>query len=457
MKHWTAIGIITSVLLLVLLLLAINTVFFTDIVIYTNIQRGDIVSDLISIILCNVIFLAVFLDRRNNEATRIFLILLSVEAVLLFADLECWVWDGDTDHIMLNTVMAHMTYLCVLGLVTFYWLLLRTLYKQFGREMDRFAKAVGILAVIGTLLILTNPFTELYFIITPEGVYQRTDTFPLSLLAPNLIGLIEVYCIVKYERKPRRKMVFLSYILLSWAAMVVQFFNYGISLQYISFMFSFVLMYANIYLDRGTELIANEARMNEQTAAIMVSQIQPHFLYNALTSIMNIKGNPPRTRDAIAEFGGYLRSNLDTLATTNPVPVQREIEHVETYIYLRQLKFGDRLKVTYDIQDTSFFLPPQTIKTILSAMIEYNLEKDDVPLTISITTRDTDAGHIVTLHNDAITNMARNYIRDRNNPAIAAMVSRLDFMVGGRLRNVEDRKGGSYVEIIVPHHRGRSP
>ena len=452
-RTWTAIGICTSVLLAVLLLLSINTVFFTDIVIPHNLIRGDIVSDLISIVLCNVIFLAVFLDRRDDSANRVFLFLLSIETVLLFSDIQCWVWDGDPDRIMLVTVMNYTSYLCVLAMVTFYWVLLRALYKPFGREMARFGRIIAVLAAAGALLILTNPLTGLYFTIGPDGVYHRSDTFLLSLIAPNLIGIVEVYCILKFESKPRRKLVFLSYILLSWSAMVVQFFNYGISLQYISFMFSFVLMYANIYLDRGTELIANEAKMNEQTAAIMVSQIQPHFLYNALTSIMNIKGNPPRTRDAIAEFGSYLRSNLDSLATTNPVPVQREIEHVETYIYLRQLKFGDRLKVNYDIQDTAFFLPPQTIKTIIGAMIEYNLEKENVPLTITLSTKDTERGHVVILHNDSITSMARSYVRDRNNPAIAAMVSRLDFMVGGSLRNVDDSRGGSSVEILIPHHR----
>ncbi len=91
-RTWTAIGICTSVLLAVLLLLSINTVFFTDIVIPHNLIRGDIVADLISIILCNVIFLAVFLDRRDDSANRVFLFLLSIEAVLLFSDPTCASW-----------------------------------------------------------------------------------------------------------------------------------------------------------------------------------------------------------------------------------------------------------------------------------------------------------------------------------------------------------------------------
>ncbi|MBQ4411989.1 MAG: hypothetical protein II848_04145, partial [Candidatus Methanomethylophilus sp.] len=180
-RTWTAIGICTSVLLAVLLLLSINTVFFTDIVIPNNLIRGDIVADLISIVLCNVIFLAVFLDRRSDSANRVFLFLLSIEAVLLFSDLQCWVWDGDPDRIMLVTVLNHTSYLCVLAMITFYWVLLRALYKPFGREMARFGRIVAVLAAAGALLILTNPLTGLYFTISPDGVYHRSDTFLLSL------------------------------------------------------------------------------------------------------------------------------------------------------------------------------------------------------------------------------------------------------------------------------------
>ena len=166
---------------------------------------------------------------------------------------------------------------------------------------------------------------------------------------------------------------------------------------------------------------------------------------------MNIKGNPSQTRDAIAEFGSYLRANLDSMTTNNPIPVQREIEHVESYIYLRKLKFGDNLNVVYDINDTSFFLPPETIKTIISTIIEYNLIKDDTPLTITLSTMNTDRYHIVRIHNDSVTPLARGFIRDRNNIAIAGMVNRLDTMVGGSLKNVEDARGGNTVEIRIPH------
>ena len=448
---WFTTGLIASAILIAILFISIHTVFFSGTEDLSNVLMGNIVSDLISILLCVIIFMVVFLDLRDNRATRIFLLLLFIETVLLFADIHCWVWDGDQTLVTAAIVANIVSYLCVLLLLTFYWALLLELYKPFHKRMTKFTKVIIALAVTDVILIVTNPLTGLFFVIDSNAWYVRSDTFLLSLLAPNFIGLIEVYCILKFETKSRRKMVFIGYILFSWIAMFIQLFNYGISLQYVSFMFSFVLMYANIYLDRGTELIFNESRMNEQNAAIMVSQIQPHFLYNSLTSIMNIKGNPSQTRDAIAEFGGYLRANLDSMTSTNPIPVQREIEHVESYIYLRKLKFGDLLNIIYNIEDTSFFLPPETIKTIVSSIIEYNLVRDEQPLTITLSTENTEKYHVVRIYNDSITPLARGFIRDKNNIEIAAMVNRLYTMVGGTLKNIEDSRGGNTVEIRIPH------
>ena len=448
---WFTTGLIASAILIAILIVSIYTVFLSGTEDLNNVLMGNIVSDLICILLCVIIFMVIFLDKRDNPATRIFLLLIFIETLLLFVDIHGWVWDGNPDLLTAITITNTGSFLCVLLLLTFYWFLLLELYKPYRKKMERFTKVILVLAAADTILILTNPLTGVFFEIDSSAMYVRSDTFLLSLLAPNFIGLIEVYCILRFETKSRRKMVFISYIMLSWLAMFIQLFNYGISLQYASFMFSFVLMYANTYLDRGMELISNESRMNEQNAAIMVSQIQPHFLYNSLTSIMNIKGNPSQTRDAIAEFGSYLRANLDSMTTNNPIPVQREIEHVESYIYLRKLKFGDNLNVVYNINDTSFFLPPETIKTIISTIIEYNLIKDDTPLTITLSTMNTDRYHIVRIHNDSVTPLARGFIRDRNNIAIAGMVNRLDTMVGGSLKNVEDTRGGNTVEIRIPH------
>ena len=90
----------------------------------------------------------------------------------------------------------------------------------------------------------------------------------------------------------------------------------------------------------------------------MVSQIQPHFMYNALTSIaMMCTIDPETARDATVTFAKYLRGNMDSLKQKAPVPFTQELEHLKKYLYIEKLRFGKKLNVEYDIQAEDFVIP----------------------------------------------------------------------------------------------------
>ena len=421
---------------------SVFTWYYLDTETLSRTTLGDISGDLFGIAACTTIYISVLMDRRNYRGTHIFMLLLGIETMLLFFDLQCWVYDGHTDRRMYLEIINHYVYGLVLILIAAYWILLRELYQPHARVMRRLSWVIGFLFAVDMILIVTNPIHGMFFYLDDAAVYHRSDMFYISLIVPNLIGVIEVACIICFETRRRRKVVFLSYIFLSWMAMIVQVQYYCLSLQYLSFMVAFILMYANIYLDRGLELASNESEMNEQRAAIMVSQIQPHFLYNSLTSIMNIKGNPQQTRDAIAEFGMYLRSNLDSITSKNPISITRELDHVETYVNLRKLRLGDDLTLVLDTEDTSFFITPQAVKALVSSLINSH----EGPTTITITTRSLSNGHLLTVKDSCP--QAWSY-------DTARMVSRLNTVVKGNIHQHKD-SGGVTVEIFLPRSRRRS-
>jgi len=104
-----------------------------------------------------------------------------------------------------------------------------------------------------------------------------------------------------------------------------------------------------------------ERELSNNRAKIMLSQIQPHFLYNTLSAIMAIDGNPEETVDAIGEFGKYLRENLDVLTSGDMVSFSKEMQHVARYISLEQLRFKDKIQITYDLKANAFSLPALTV------------------------------------------------------------------------------------------------
>ena len=83
-----------------------------------------------------------------------------------------------------------------------------------------------------------------------------------------------------------------------------------------------------------------QKELYEAKVAVMTSQIQPHFMYNALTSIaMMCTIDPPTAQEATVTFAKYLRGNMDSLKQTKPVPFERELDHLKKYLYIEKLRF----------------------------------------------------------------------------------------------------------------------
>ena len=447
-------GILFLILMFALCILAVAYILMSDIGTYPNSTVGNISFDVFGMIICTIIHLTMFLDKRNEISMPYFMCILLLEVMLLFWDIIGWLIDGKPSMYLLNNALNYYLYGSILLIIAAYWLYLREMYREHPREMKAMTKIVWIALAAGMALIVCNVFTGVLFTIDPDtSVYTRSDTFYLSSAAPVIMTLVSIIAIVKFEGDPRRKIVLLTYILIPLAAMFVQLFTYGSSLQYFAMMFSVVLMYVNIHLGRSTELINNEIKMSRQRAAVMVSQIQPHFLYNALTAIMNIKGNPPETREAIADFGHYLRKNLDSISQNHPIPIERELDHVETYLTLRQLKYGDRIHVRMELDDQGFFIPPYTVKIILESAIEYNVVHGVRALDIMIRTDSTDRDHVLIISDHSPSQESLEFVTGSNDD-IEILRARVKNMVGGDIENLIRDDGTLDCIITIPKRKG---
>ncbi len=146
-----------------------------------------------------------------------------------------------------------------------------------------------------------------------------------------------------------------------------------------------------------------QKELYESRVAIMVSQIQPHFLYNSLTSIaMMCTKDPDTAKTATINFADYLRGNMNSLKEKNPVPFEREFEHLKKYIMLEQLRFGDMLNVEYDIQTDDFVLPQLSVQPLVENAIKHGVGMKEDGGTVKITTRETDKYYEIIVSDDGV-------------------------------------------------------
>ena len=146
-----------------------------------------------------------------------------------------------------------------------------------------------------------------------------------------------------------------------------------------------------------------DERLKETDISIMLSQIQPHFLYNSLSTIRELCiEDPKKAQEALEEFSSFLRGNMDSLRSKVPVPFSRELAHVKHYLHLEQIRFGDELHVEYDIREDDFFLPTLTIQPIVENAVKYGVGNKEEGGTVWIATHKDGDQIVITIRDDGI-------------------------------------------------------
>jgi len=116
------------------------------------------------------------------------------------------------------------------------------------------------------------------------------------------------------------------------------------------------------------EVYLTQLQKKEAELEILQSQINPHFLYNTLSSIIQLAkfGQNEKLQKMVMELAKFYRLTLNEGRTMIPVPT--EIEQANAYLEIQKIKYGDRLEVLFDF-DTEIW-PYETIKLILQPFIE---------------------------------------------------------------------------------------
>ena len=196
--------------------------------------------------------------------------------------------------------------------------------------------------------------------------------------------------------------------------------------------------------------LENELLQNQ--ISVMLSQIQPHFIYNSLNTIKALcLIDPEIASDTIEEFSDYLRGNLDSLTINKPIAFERELRHVKLYLSLEMKRFIDKLNVVYDIGVNNFLIPVLALQPIVENAVRHGVTKREDGGTVTIRTEETDTDVIITVTDDGIGFESDNPEKDdRIHIGLANVKKRLSAMCDGSLTITSNPGVGTNVIIIIP-------
>jgi len=127
----------------------------------------------------------------------------------------------------------------------------------------------------------------------------------------------------------------------------------------------------------------------EMQISLLKSQINPHFLFNTLNSISTlVNSSKEQARKLITQLSDVFRYALDS-HTGDMVKLSHEIEFIENYIRIQQVRFGDRLKFEKAIDPScmSINIPPMILQPLVENSVKYGIGPKEDGGTISLIVR----------------------------------------------------------------------
>ena len=117
-----------------------------------------------------------------------------------------------------------------------------------------------------------------------------------------------------------------------------------------------------------------ETELKNAKVQAMMQQIRPHFIYNTLTSIYVLcRDDPRQAMQVVDSFTAYLQANFTAIAATKPIIFPDELRHTRAYLAVEAMRYGDKLKVEYDLKHTAFRLPALTLQPIVENAVKHGI------------------------------------------------------------------------------------
>ena len=193
--------------------------------------------------------------------------------------------------------------------------------------------------------------------------------------------------------------------------------------------------------------LASEARLG-----VLMDQLRPHFLFNALQTVSTLLHRDPAAADeALGDLAELLRASLDH-RDARTIPLAEELHVVERFLAIARARFGDRLDTAVDVASDvgDAAVPPFLLQPLLENAVRHGLERRGAGR-VAVSARVERGDLLLTVHDtgpgwrgDAVEGMGLASVRER-----------LRVLYGERaaLTTASDAAHGTTVVVRLPHER----
>jgi len=374
-------------------------------------------------------------------------------------------------------------YFIIVPIPAFLWFLICD-YKVWGNMagLKKRLRWYLIPLIANMIFVAFTPIHGLTFFLDGENIYHRGSLAVITWVVCWLytLGTYPILAI-KTKNKPALpfkgiNIYYYAFQLLPVILSLVQIMFYGTLFISMAMVISTFIIFSTIHNKRLLEITAKhhlakaeltvaklENELTQSRIATMLTQIQPHFLYNSLTAIRELCYIDPKiASQTVDEFAEYLRFNLDSLLENKLIPFTKELTHTETYLKIEKKRFNKSLNIIYDINAQDFLLPALTLQPIVENAVLHGITPKDGGGTVTIRTGEDAGSFIITVTDDGMGfdrsasggNISSSPQSSRSHIGIENVRSRLTVMSGGTLEVRSEVGKGTNAVIKIPKEKG---
>ena len=314
------------------------------------------------------------------------------------------------------------------------------------------------LAGVNAVLYFTSPFTKLCFEIRETDFVSLRGPlgFTCFIISGILLAELLVRTILRYrETRKQEQLIPVSVALLIAVSVALDISmkeEQPIAFLTVAIIVGSVFYYIWLHL----QFVREHERdlMAAQRIRIMMTQIQPHFLFNALNTIRALYAKDPPLADRTLEnFSAYLRQNLESLSQTDLVPVSKELEHTRLYAEIEMLRFPN-VRVEYRIEEDDFRIPALTVQPLVENAIRHGVRSRKDGVVIVSAVRDS-GKHRITVQDNGVGFDAENIdFTGESHIGIRNVKERIEQMCGGRMILESEIGKGTCITLLIPDSAG---
>ena len=352
-----------------------------------------------------------------------------------------------SDSIMLNT------YARQLAIMLSAWMMVNCIAELLQAKRRKLAEIAGY-----ALMLADSVFIALSI----AGVMRIYDTGIYWAIIQGIVSMVLLILCVAEQKSRGERNRFLAAAVLSLVAFMAELLNARISRwqsgvcikTVFGILFILLLINAVRVVAKNYQNSINAKKLREELknsrAILATSQIRTHFIFNILNTISGMCGYDPQKADeTLVMFSRYLRNNINIMEEDEPETFTKSLKHLEDYIRLEQVRFGEKIQFEECIEANDFMIPPLVLQPIVENAIKHGLLRKKQGGTIRLHTWKEDGNSIIEIADDGV-GFDTKATRKEGAVGMENVRFRLKYMAGGTMDVKSCPGAGTTVTIMIP-------